>query len=77
MFDAAFIHGTEIERRLSDYHFFSYNSNEALILNPQEKDTLAGLMENIRTELQSSDDAYEVQDDIIRDYRIKLKQKRI
>ena len=68
LFDAAFIHDTEIERRLSDYHFFSYNSNEALFLHPQEKDTLAGLMENIRAELQSADDADNVQDDIIRDY---------
>ena len=68
LFDAAFIHDTEIERRLSDYHFFSYNSNEALFLHPQEKDTLAGLMANIRTELQSADDADDVRDDIVRDY---------
>ncbi|MBQ7423822.1 MAG: hypothetical protein IJV19_03645 [Prevotella sp.] len=39
--------------------------NEALFLHPQEKDTLAGLMANIRTELSSTDD---IQDDIIRDY---------
>ena len=68
LFDPVFIHGTEIERRMKDYHFFSYNSNEALFLHPQEKDTLAGLMANIRTELLSDDDAVDVQDDIIRDY---------
>ena len=68
LFDAAFIHGTEIERRLSDYHFFSYDSNEALFLHPQEKDTLAGLMANILTELQSADEADNVRDDIVRDY---------
>ena len=65
LFDPVFINGTEIERRMKDYHFFSYNSNEALFLHPQEKDTLSGLMANIRTELSSTDD---IQDDIVRDY---------
>lgn len=67
LFDATFIHGTEIERRLSDYHFFSYNSNEALILTAVEKDTLAVLMSKIREELASGD-SDDVQDDIVRDY---------
>lgn len=68
LFDPVFIHGTEIERRMKDYHFFSYNSNEALFLKPQEKDTLAGLMTNTRTELMNAENDDDVQDDIIRDY---------
>ena len=68
LFDPVFIHGTEIERRMKDYHFFSYNSNEALFLKPQEKDMLAGLMTNIRTELMNAQNDDDVQDDIIRDY---------
>ena len=68
LFDPVFIYGTEIERRMKDYHFFSYNSNEALFLKPQEKDTLAGLMTNIRTELMNAENDDDVQDDIIRDY---------
>lgn len=67
MFDTHFIHDSEIERRLADYHFFSYNANEALILTAEEKDILAGLMANIRTELVYSTQN-ETQDDIIRDY---------
>ena len=67
LFDPVFIHSTEIERRMKDYHFFSYNSNEALFLKPQEKDTLAKLMANIRTELMTSE-GDNMQDDIIRDY---------
>ena len=43
-------------------------SNEALFLKPQEKDTLAGLMTNIRTELMNAENDDDVQDDIIRDY---------
>lgn len=65
MFDTHFIHDSEIERRLADYHFFSYNANEALILTAEEKDILAGLMANVRTELQQHDEG---QNDIIRDY---------
>ena len=67
LFDPVFIHSTEIEQRMKDYHFFSYNSNEALFLKPQEKDTLAKLMANIRTELMTSE-GDNMQDDIIRDY---------
>jgi len=68
LFDPVFINGTDIERRMKDYHFFSYNSNEALFLTTDEKDTLAGLMENIRTELLMSENSDDMQDDIVRDY---------
>jgi AraC-like DNA-binding protein len=67
MFDAAFIQGTEIERQLANYHFYSYNANEALILTDGEKEILYGLMANIRKELsQHSDEAYI--DAIVKDY---------
>ena len=65
LFDAQFIQGSEIERRMADYHFFSYNANEALFLTPAEKEMLAGLMANVRAELQLCDES---NDDIIRDY---------
>ena len=68
LFDPVFIHGTEIERRMKDYHFFSYNSNEALFLNAEEKDTLYVLMSNIRAELMNTENGDSVQDDIVRDY---------
>ena len=66
LFDPVFIHGTEIERQMKDYHFFSYNSNEALFLNTEEKDTISGLMSNIRRELTNDGD--DMQDDIVLDY---------
>lgn len=68
LFDAQFIQGSEIERRLADYHFFSYNTNEALFLTEEEKDVLAGLMANLYKEIQADDSQYNGQDDIIRDY---------
>lgn len=67
LFDAQFIQGSEIERRLANYHFFSYNTNEALFLAEEEKDVLAGLMANVREELNTHGDN-DVHDDIIRDY---------
>ncbi len=67
IFDAEFINGSEIERRLPDYHFFSYNANEALLLTAHEKDILWWLMSNIRTELaQHCDDEH--CDSIVKDY---------
>ena len=68
LFDAQFIQGSEIERRLADYHFFSYNTNEALFLTEEEKDVLAGLMANVYKEIQVDDSQDNGQDDIIRDY---------
>lgn len=67
LFDATFIQGTEIERRLADYHFFSYNTNEALILTDKEEEILYGLMENIRTELSLHREEAHT-DAIVKDY---------
>ena len=67
LFDNTFVQGTEIERRLNSYHFFSYNANEALFLTAEEKDILAVLMENIRKELVSHP-GQEESDCIVKDY---------
>ena len=47
LFDAEFMRGTVFEQRLSDYHFFSYNVNEALHTTEGEKQVLWQLMERI------------------------------
>lgn len=62
LFDAQFIQGSEIERRLADYHYFSYNTNEALFLTEEEKDVLAGLMANVCKEIQVDDSQDKGQD---------------
>ena len=48
LFDAEFMRGTVFEKRLTDYHFFSYNVNEALHTTEGEKQVLWLLMERIR-----------------------------
>lgn len=70
IFDNDFISGTEIERRMSDYHFFSYNANEALYLTDGEKEILRTLMENIRGELANHKE--EVESEVIVHDLVKL-----
>lgn len=66
-FDSEFIQGTAIEQKLDSYQFFSYHSNEALILTSEEKDILSLLMSNLRGELAAQSEAFG-HDDIIRSY---------
>lgn len=48
LFDADFMRGTVFEERLSEYHFFSYNVNEALQTTEGEKQLMWQLMELLR-----------------------------
>ena len=67
LFDSQFIQGSAIEQRLDGYQFFSYHSNEALVLTAEEKDALAQLMANLRRELATQAQALG-HDDIVRDH---------
>ena len=67
LFDNEFIQGTAIEQKLDGYQFFSYNSNEALILTPEEKGILYRLMAKLRQELETQSQAFG-HDDIVRNY---------
>lgn len=67
LFDSQFIQGSAIEQKLNGYQFFSYHSNEALVLTAQEKDALAQLMANLRRELATQAQALG-HDDIVRDH---------
>lgn len=67
MFDPDFIRGTDLERHMDGFHFFNYNSNEALQLLPGEKRTVTTLIKMIRYELKNNRDA-DFADDIVRSY---------
>ncbi|MBQ6434017.1 MAG: AraC family transcriptional regulator [Bacteroidaceae bacterium] len=67
LFDNEFVQGSAIEPKLAGYHFFSYHSNEALILTPEEKGTLALLMAKLRHELELPPQSF-AHDDIVRGY---------
>ncbi len=71
IFDHDFIQGTPIEQKLDSYHFFSYHSNEALILTREEKEILTQLMANLRRELESQVEA-PAHDEIIVGYIVLI-----
>lgn len=55
LFDPELFHGTELERRMSGYTFFSYNINEALLMSDAQRAIIVQLLEAIRNELQHED----------------------
>ena len=67
LFDAEFMRGTVFEQRLADYHFFSYNVNEALRTTEGEKQVLWQLMERIRTFISHREQT-PLTDRIVQDY---------
>ena len=55
LFDPELLHGTDLERRLPTYTYFSYNTNEALLMSEQQRQTIVNLLEVMRTELMEND----------------------
>ena len=70
-FDPEFMRGTVFEKRLADYHFFSYNVNEALHATEDEKLLLWQLMEMIRSFI-SHHEQTTLTDSIVQDYIVLL-----
>ena len=56
LFHPDLLTGTHLERRIRDYHFFSYYSNEALTLSSDEWARLERCFAAIRKELEESPD---------------------
>lgn len=54
LFDPELLHGTDLERRMSAYTYFSYNTNEALLMSDEQRQTIVTLLEEIRKELLHS-----------------------
>lgn len=71
LFDAEFMRGTIFEKRLADYHFFSYNVNEALHTTEGEKQVLWQLMDKIRTFISHREQTG-LTDRIVQDYIVLL-----
>ena len=71
LFDPEFMRGTVFEKRLADYHFFSYNVNEALHATEDEKLLLWRLMEIIRSFISHREQTA-LTDSIVQDYIVLL-----
>lgn len=67
MFDQDFIRGTDLERHMDEFHFFNYNSNEALQMHTAEKRTLITIIKMIRMELRDNRNEKDL-DNIVRSY---------
>ena len=55
LFDPELIHGTDLEHRMPSYTYFSYNTNEALLMTPEQRLTIVNLLETLRKELPDAD----------------------
>lgn len=53
-----FVRGHEIQRRIKDYHFFDYATNEALHLSPKEERLILTLFESVETEYYNNPDQF-------------------
>ncbi|MFC2457173.1 MAG: helix-turn-helix domain-containing protein [Prevotella intermedia] len=69
IFDPEFVYNTEFERNLSNYHYFSYNTNEALKLTTDEMAIIDRIMSAIRRELKANQPHT---DRIVQDYILLL-----
>lgn len=58
LFDTELLRISELGRRMPDYHFFSYNTSEALLMSPEQRQSIVQLLEQIRTELLGKHDEH-------------------
>lgn len=58
LFDTELLRSSGLGRRMRDYHFFSYNTSEALLMNPEQRRTIVAILEQIRQELLQEEDAH-------------------
>ena len=58
LFDPELLHGSDLERRMSSFTYFSYNTNEALLMTDGQRQAIVTLMEEIRQETAHGDDEH-------------------
>jgi len=56
LFAPELLNGTDLEQRMPTYTYFSYNTNEALLMTDEQRKTIVSLLEVMRTELSEKDD---------------------
>jgi len=57
LFSPELLHGTDLETRMKDYHFFSYFATETLKMEPSEWGRITQLLTQMRHELQEKTDS--------------------
>ncbi len=66
LFHPDLIHGTPLEKEISNYSFFNYSVNEALHMNEKEREIVVSILKRIKSETENTGD--EVQNDILVSY---------
>lgn len=51
LFDPEILHGTHLDVKMPQYSFFSYNTNEALLMDDTQREAIVLILERIREEL--------------------------
>ncbi len=59
LFDPLLTHGTDLEKQMPTYSFFSYNTNEALLMGDDQRQIIVTLLEALRNELRGNDDEHQ------------------
>ena len=57
LFSPELLHGTDLESRMKDYHFFSYFATETLRMEPSEWSRITQLLTQLRHELEENSDS--------------------
>ena len=55
LFDPELLHGTDLEQRMQAFTYFSYNTNEALLMSDAQRQDIVTLLEALRNELKNDD----------------------
>lgn len=58
LFDMELLRNTELGHRISDYHFFSYNTSEALLMSSEQRQSIVRVLEQMRQELLMGEDKH-------------------
>jgi len=58
LFDTELLRNSGLGRRIRDYHFFSYNTSEALLMSPEQRQSIVGILELMRQELGQEEDEH-------------------
>ena len=58
LFDTELLRNSELGQRMRDYHFFSYNTSEALLMSPEQRQSIVDILERMRQELQHEEDEH-------------------
>jgi AraC-like DNA-binding protein len=55
LFDPELLNGTNLEQRMQAFTYFSYNTNEALLMSDAQRQDIVTLLEALRNELKNDD----------------------